>query len=87
MDVLQSEAEATHPVFEILDTRYSGTARPGQLWRLRTGLLFANVAKRRLGAVVECWEPFGRQKSHWITLVGLGSLSQPIRFECSDAEL
>ena len=88
VDVLQSEAEATHPVFEILDTALFGDCKSDSFGGSGLDYYLLMWQKEGRGAVVECWEPFGRQKSHWMTLVGaLEVLASQYEFACSDAEL
>ena len=88
VDVLQSEAEATHPVFGILDTALLGNCKSDSFGGSGLDYYLLMWQKEGRGGVVECWEPFGRQKSHWITLVGaLEVLASQYEFACSDAEL
>ena len=88
VDVLQSDAEATHPVFGILDTVLLVNCKSDSVVGSGLDYYLLMWQKEGRGGVVECWEPFGRQKSHWIMLVGaLEVLASQYEFACSDAEL
>ena len=88
MDVLQSEVEATHPVFENLDTMILGNCKSDKFRGSSLDYHLLMWQKEGRGAVVECWEPFERKKSDLITLVGaLEVLASQYEFACSDAEL
>ena len=88
MDVVQTEAEASHPVFEILTTALLEDCETDSLGGSGLDYYMLMWQKDGWGSVVECWEPFGRQKSHWITLIGaLEVLASQYEFACSDAEL
>ena len=88
MDVLQSEVEATHPVFENLDTMILGNCKSDKFRGSALDYHLLMWQKEGRGVVVECWEPFERKKSDLITLVGaLEVLASQYEFACSDAEL
>ncbi|MAM92798.1 MAG: hypothetical protein CMI15_15195 [Opitutaceae bacterium] len=88
VDVVQTEAEASHPVFEILTTALLEDCETDSLGGSGLDYYMLMWQKDGLGSVVACWEPFGRQKSHWITLIGaLEVLASQYEFACSDAEL
>jgi hypothetical protein len=88
VDVLQAETEASHPVFEIINTTLLENCRTDSFGGSGLDYYLLMWQKDGQGAVVECWEPFGRQKSHWITLIGaLEVLASQYEFACSDAEL
>lgn len=88
VDVLQTEAEASHPVFDIVDTRLLRNCQTDNFGGSGLDYYLLMWQKDGQRAVVECWEPFGREKSHWITLIGaLEVLASQYEFACSDAEL
>ena len=58
LDVLQSEVEATHPVFENLDTMILGNCKSDKFRGSALDYHLLMWQKEGRGAVVECWEPF-----------------------------
>lgn len=88
VDVLLAETESSHPVFEILTTALLENCETDSFGGSGLDYYLLMWQKDSRKAVAECWEPFGRQKSHWITLIGaLEVLASQYEFACSDAEL
>lgn len=70
VNVLQTEVDLCHPVFEILDLpllKECGNRSDGG-----PGLEYYLLMWQKSGnaSVVECWEPYGRNDDDWITLIG-----------------
>lgn len=70
VNVLQSEVERTHPVFEFIDLPLLLECQDHPDGEAGLDYYMLMWQKDGNASVVECWEPYGREDSSWVTLIG-----------------
>lgn len=86
VDVLRTSADATHPIFKIIDQDLLSACRDQSDGGEGMDYFMLMWQKDGEASVVECWEPFGRDDANWTTLISaVETLASQYEFAAAEA--